>query len=220
MSEPQRFTRNYNDQSTDRGFQFEFYCDRCGTGFRTRFRGYAAGTVSEVLNTAGGLFGGILGSAANVGERVKSAAWERAWDKAFEEAMQELTPSFRQCPRCSSWVCRESCWSDDRGLCKNCAPDLGVEMAAAQASHSVQEVWAHARMADEDRKLAAENWKDRIKATCPKCNKPLERNAKFCPNCGEKLQGAGGFCAECGAKLAAGAKFCAECGKPVAPPEE
>jgi membrane protease subunit (stomatin/prohibitin family) len=219
MGQPQRFTRNYNDLSTDRGFQFEFYCDRCGTGFRTRFRGYAAGTVSEVLNAAGGLFGGILGSAANVGDRMKSAAWERAWDNAFEEAMQELMPAFRQCPRCSSWVCAESCWSNDRGLCKNCAPDLGVEMSAAQASRSVEEVWAHARMADEDRKLAEGNWGDRIRASCPKCNTPLERNAKFCPNCGEKLKG-GGFCAECGAKLADGAKFCAECGKAVAPPEE
>jgi ribosomal protein L32 len=218
MNEPQRFTRNYNDLSTDRGFQFEFYCDRCGTGFRTRFRGYAAGTISEVLGTAGGLFGGILGSAANVGERVKSAAWERAWDKAFEEAMEELMPAFRQCPRCSAWVCRESCWSEDRGLCKDCAPDLGVEMAAAQASRSVEEVWAHARMAEEDRKLSAENWKERVRATCPECGKPLDRNAKFCPNCGAKIR-AGAFCAECGAKLAEGAKFCAECGKPVAPPD-
>ena len=25
-----KFTRNYNDKSTDTGFQFEFYSDRCG----------------------------------------------------------------------------------------------------------------------------------------------------------------------------------------------
>jgi len=24
------FIRNYNDLSTDNGFQFEFFCDRCG----------------------------------------------------------------------------------------------------------------------------------------------------------------------------------------------
>jgi hypothetical protein len=27
-----KFTRNYRDDSTDRGFQFEFYYDRCGAG--------------------------------------------------------------------------------------------------------------------------------------------------------------------------------------------
>ena len=34
-----RFTRNHTDHSTDKGFQFEFFCDRCGNGFEagTRF---------------------------------------------------------------------------------------------------------------------------------------------------------------------------------------
>jgi hypothetical protein len=215
MSEKIQFTRNYNDQSTDRGFQFEFYCDRCGSGFRSQFKTWATGTVSEVLNVAGGFLGGILGGAADVGERVKSAAWERAHDAAFQEAMAELKPDFVQCPRCSSWVCRDSCWNEKRGLCKECAPDLGVEMSAAQASRSVEEVWAHAAMASEDKKLAAENWRETIVASCPKCGHSLEVNAKFCPSCGEKLKG-GAFCSECGAKLQPGAKFCAECGTKTA----
>lgn len=33
-----QFTRNYNDLSTDQGFQFEFYCDRAGTVTRPNFR--------------------------------------------------------------------------------------------------------------------------------------------------------------------------------------
>ncbi len=40
------FTRNYSDQSTDKGFQFEFYCDRCGTGYRTRFAPFALKKVA------------------------------------------------------------------------------------------------------------------------------------------------------------------------------
>ena len=43
------------------------------------------------------------------------------------------------------------CWNDGKGLCKNCAPDLGVEMAAAQSSRTVEEIWAHSKMAEADR---------------------------------------------------------------------
>ena len=94
------------------------------------------------------------------------------------------------------------------GLCQ-CAPDLGVEMSAAQASRSVEEVWAHARMSQEDKKLSQENWAETIRAACPECEAPLAENAKFCPECGAKLKKAG-KCKECGAKLPDRAKFCSE----------
>lgn len=211
MGERIEFTRNYSDLSTSKGFQFEFYCDRCGSGFRTRFKPSVSGTLSEVLDTAGSLFGGIFGSAANVGERVRSATWEKAHDEAFLEAMRELKPDFIQCPRCSSWVCRKSCWNVKKGLCKQCAPDLGVEMAAAQASRSVEEVWAHAAMSEEDKKLAAGNWRENSRASCPQCEAPMPSNAKFCPECGAQLK-AKTECPNCGEKFTPGAKFCPECG--------
>jgi rRNA maturation endonuclease Nob1 len=84
-------------------------------------------------------------------------------------------------------------------------------MSAAQASHSVQEVWAHAQMAEEDKKLGEENWKETIRATCPACNKPLQANVKFCPDCGAKIVQKT-HCTQCGAKMEPGAKFCGECG--------
>lgn len=214
MGERIEFTRNYNDLCTRKGFQFEFFCDRCGSGYRTKFKPSATGTVSEVLEAASSIFGGLFGRAADVTNRVQNVSWEKAHDEAFREAMEELKPSFIQCPRCSAWVCRKACWNNKKGLCKGCAPDLGVEMAAAQASRSVEEVWAHARMADEDRKLSEENWKDTIVATCPKCEVPLQTNAKFCPECGENLKKSN-YCQECGATLSAGAKFCPECGTKV-----
>jgi len=158
------------------------------------------------------LLGGIFNSAADIGERVRSASWEKAHDEAFVEATQELKPDFVQCPRCSSWVCRKSCWNNNKGLCKECAPDLGVEMSAAQASRSVEEVWAHAAMAEEDKKLAKENWRETIRASCPKCEAPLAANAKFCPECGEQLK-TKTFCPGCGAQQKPGSKFCAECGE-------
>lgn len=206
------FNQNYTDQSTDKGFQFEFNCNRCGTGYRTKFQAFGLGTVSSVLDTASNLFGGVFGQAAEVGEQARSAAWEKAHDEAFEKAMEELKPDFLQCPRCSTWVCRKSCWNKGKGLCKECAPDLGVEMAAAQSSRTVEEVWSHSKMAEEDREmLKEESWREGARATCPKCNAPLAAKAKFCPECGAKIS-AQAHCTQCGAQLKPGAKFCAECG--------
>lgn len=214
MSEKIEFTRNYNDLSTDSGFQFEFNCNKCGNGYRTKFQTFAAGTISNILDTAGSIFGGIFNSASDVSDRVKSATWQKAKDEAFIKATQEISGDFVQCPRCSSYVCREQCWNTKRGLCKQCAPDLGVEMSAAQASRSVEEVWAHAAMAEEDKKLAKENWRDTIRASCPKCEAPLQTNAKFCPECGEELK-AKKHCTNCGALISPETKFCAECGTKI-----
>lgn len=212
MSNKIEFVRNYSDLSTDKGFQFEFCCDRCGTGYRTRFKPSVTGTISSAIDAAGSLFGGILGRASNLSDRVHSAAWEKAHDGAFVEAVNELKPDFIQCPRCSSWVCRKSCWNTKRGLCKECAPDLGVEMSAAQANRSVEEVWAHAKMSEEDKKLSEGNWRETVRASCPECEAPLATNAKFCPECGAKLKTASN-CPGCGFKITTKAKFCPECGE-------
>ena len=216
MAESIDFTRNYSDRSTEQGFQYEFFCDQCGNGKRTSFKPFALNSVSGVMDTASSLLGGLFSSAANVAGRVSSAAYERAHDSAFLEAVKELKPAFIQCPRCNAWVCRERCWNVKKGLCKGCAPDLGVEMAAAQASKTVSEVWEGAASSEEDKKgMAADQWKETVRATCPDCGKALAATAKFCPECGAKIQRAV-HCSECGAKLAPGAKFCADCGTKVA----
>ncbi len=215
MTSKIQFTGNYSDLSTDKGFQFEFYCSRCNTGYRTRFQASALGVATSALDAASSIFGGIFGQAANLSEQARSAAWEKAHDSAFEKAMEELRPDFIQCPRCSNWVCRKSCWNTQKGLCKECAPDLGVEMAAAQASRTVEEIWAHSKMAEEDREMLKEkSWREGVRASCPNCEAPLANNAKFCPECGTKIK-AEQFCAECGSKLLPNAKFCPECGTKV-----
>jgi len=212
MTDKIEFTKNYSDLSTNQGFQFEFYCDRCGTGYRTRFSTYAVGTVSGALDAANSLFGGIFGQAADLSERVRSASWQKARDDAFIKAMQDLKPDFVQCPRCSKWVCRKSCWNGKRGLCKECAPDLGVEVAAAQASKTVQEIWSGSQVSVEDKAmLQPESWQNEARATCPNCQASLVKNVKFCPECGAKIN-VEKHCTECGAKISPEVKFCPECG--------
>jgi hypothetical protein len=57
MSDGIEFASNYHDLSTDRGFQFEFYCNRCHSGYRTSFKPWAVGTCvghfSHPLNLVG-----------------------------------------------------------------------------------------------------------------------------------------------------------------------
>ena len=61
------FTRNYEDNSTEAGFQFTFYCDICSDGFKTTFipsESYSKGNllrrVGQGANILGGLFGGAV----------------------------------------------------------------------------------------------------------------------------------------------------------------
>ena len=81
-----QFTKNYTDRSNDTGFQFEFFCDKCGNGFISRFQNSTLGVASKLLKAAGSIFGGVLGQAAYAGDHVKDALRGKAWDDAFAVA--------------------------------------------------------------------------------------------------------------------------------------
>lgn len=201
-----QFTRNYSDHSTDRGFQFEFFCDRCGNGYRTPFASSATGAISNVLDSASSLLGGIFGSAANVANNVRSAAWQKEHDTAFQAAVEEARPHFTKCKRCGKWVDAD-CWNGPRGLCKDCAPDLEAEYSAAQVQAAVEDAREKAREVDY---VSAEKFKQTVAGACPSCGAALT-GGKFCPECGQPVVKRK-FCTECGKEVQAGAKFCPECG--------
>jgi len=206
------FTRNYTDHSTDRGFQFEFHCDRCGNGYKTAFQAWTMGTVSGALDAASSLFGGVFGEAANLSERARSATWQQARDKAMIDAVAQVKPSFLQRPHCLRWVCEKNCWNQQRGLCKECAPDLAVEISAQQSAKALEQIQTGVGVDADDEKLIGSVGKTKVAASCPNCHAPLASNAKFCPSCGFKLADAASLCKNCGSKLSPGAKFCPECG--------
>ena len=201
-----QFTRNYRDLSTDAGFQFEFYCDRCGNGYQTEFQASTLGTVTNALDAANNLFGGVLGKAANVARNVRSAGWEKAHDKAFAEAVDEAKPHFHKCKRCGKWV-DDDCWNNQRSLCKECAPDIQEEMSSIQVQATVRDAQEKANTVDY---VSAEEFNQTIIATCPHCGAKAG-GGKFCQECGKPLT-TDKFCTNCSAKIEAGAKFCAECG--------
>ena len=178
-----QFTRNHTDHSTDKGFQFEFFCDRCGNGFMTEFKASATGFAVSALRTAGGIFGGILGTAGSNSYEIERAVQGPAHDKAFRAAIEETKPNFRQCPKCTHWVCNEACWNAKRSLCFDCAPDLETELASAQVQTTIDQMKTKLQNQDltKDLDLTSE-----AVALCPACGAHTQ-GAKFCPECGNKM---------------------------------
>jgi len=202
-----QFTRNHADHSTDKGFQFEFFCDRCGNGFRSEFKASATGLAASALRAAGGIFGGLLGHAGHSAYEIQRAVAGPAHDKAFRKAVEEAKPNFRQCPRCSKWVCQATCWNAKRSLCNDCAPDIQTELASAQVQATVDQIKLKVQQEDMTKGL---DLTGEAVALCPSCG-ALTQGAKFCPECGKPLRPKDA-CPKCGTQVEAGSKFCPECG--------
>ena len=208
------FTKNYTDHSNAQGYQFEFHCDKCGNGFRSSYITSTMGLATGLLGAAASLFGGLAGQAANAGEHLKDAMRGQNWDHAFATAINEIKPKFFQCTRDGKWVCPEVCWNHKASLCKDCAPDLSEESAAAQAAalkSAVGEQFAlKAQAADL---VGATDGKTQKAAVCPHCAAPAT-GSKFCGSCGKPMALAASACVKCKAAIPAAAKFCPDCGAP------
>src|SRR5512142_524431 len=134
------FTGNYEDLSTDRGYQFKFYCEKCHNGYMSTFNVSKVGMAASAARVAGDLFGGIFGNAASGAYEVQRAVGGPAHDAALREAVAEISPIFKQCTRCGNWVCEPICFNKKAQLCEGCAPDMDEEMAAAQANAAREQI--------------------------------------------------------------------------------
>ena len=177
-----KFTRNHEDLSTDRGYQFKFYCDKCGNGFLSEFDASLLGTASGLLRGAGDLLGGLFGRAGESAYEIQRAVGGPAHDSALKAAVAQVKPNFTQCVRCGNWVCNQVCWNSKRGLCTECAPKTEVEIAAAQSAAQVEQIREKVRQKDQTGDL---NLDDEMVARCPKCQAETA-GGKFCPECGAK----------------------------------
>ena len=67
------FTDNYQDRSTNDGYQFEFFCRRCGNGYSSSFQHSVTGFGGRLLRLGGDLVGGA------VGEKAQQLGWDAEW---------------------------------------------------------------------------------------------------------------------------------------------
>jgi hypothetical protein len=212
------FTDNFEDNSTEAGFQFTFFCEKCREGYKTKFiesktykkAGLFRG-IGDAFSTVSSILGqGSLGSNVERGSDILSRRyqgmtpdWHKEHDATFELAQNEAKEHFHRCPKCTKWFC-ENDWNEQEGLCIDCAPRVNVEVAAARAK----------KMADDirDKASTTQVFSGNIESKqtlCPACGKPAGEG-KFCNNCGTTL----GLlkCSKCGANSQVGTRFCGGCG--------
>jgi hypothetical protein len=238
-----QFVQNYQDLSTDLGYQFKFHCDKCQNGFMSRFETSTVGMAGSALRAAGDLLGGFFSHAGNSAFEVQRAIGGTAHDDALNAAVQEGKHFFKQCGRCGKWVCPEVCWNAQAGQCTECAPKFEQEFAHAHAEAKVQaarnQLGEKAQQADYvsgvDMSRGAVYGAPPMRedpppqqmapapapapqlaqpgVACGKCGSSLGA-FKFCQNCGTPRAQAAAC--KCGAKLVPGVRFCGECGTPAA----
>jgi membrane protease subunit (stomatin/prohibitin family) len=204
-----QFVENYDDLSTDHGYQFKFYCDRCRNGYMSTFEPSLMGALGSAARVAGNIFGGIFSSAGSSSYEIQRAVGGKAHDDAIKKAVEEVRGKFHQCKRCGKWVCPDVCWNQSKMLCLDCAPDIQSELAHAQVEATVEQINSKVREQNMTKDLDLEA--DAV-ALCPKCG--ARTNGKFCAECGATLAPKS-KCPKCAAEVKAGAKFCPECGGPL-----
>src|SRR5262245_11204312 len=208
---PIEFTQNYHDLSTDVGFQFKFFCERCGDGFMSTFDRNMLGTAGGLLRSASGFLGDIFGRAADSAYEVQRAVGGAAHDAALKAAVDEIKPLFKKCRRCGNWLCEKTCWNGKAGRCKSCAPNAEEEETSLRAQ-SVQTQVSNDVAIEEEARVEVK--RAAVNKGCPKCGAKV-LGQKFCPDCGTKIDTVR-FCEGCGAKLSPSAKFCGDCGHKTA----
>ena len=213
------FSQNNRDLSNqigdDAGFEFEFYCRRCGDTWRSGFENYTLGRASGWLRRASNMASSAVSNVgwdvANTVGGLADAGWHKARDAAFQRAITKAEAHFHRCARCTNHVC-DNCFNADRGLCKDCAPDLQteVEQARAQGEVSAARDAASAAGAQLAQGLDVSTQRQLV---CPQC-KSETHGGKFCPECGHRTDTPAN-CSSCEQPVPAGARFCPECGTPA-----
>lgn len=196
-----KFVRNVKDLSDDGGYKFRFHCDKCGDGFESQY--VAAST--NMLKTAVDVFSMLkpLGGygAKRVADSIDRGLRGKERDKAYEKAAHRAMHFFKKCNGCGKWVCPQSCWNQDIGMCEACAPNTNEEKLKQLAQKQVDQAL---RNVQESQQVGVRS------LACLVCNQSVS-GGKFCEHCGSSLEQSRD-CHGCGQQLKASAKFCTECG--------
>ncbi len=182
---------NYRDISTSMsdvsaGFQFEFFCEKCGETSRSAFKPYRKGQITGWLNRFAFMFYD-LNKAGRATGAFAEAGSSGAKGDALEEARAAAAALYERCDSCRKWVGRE-CWNSSTGSCRECA----TKSASAGADTSGYGASAGG-------------------TACPNCQTPSQ-GGRFCHECGFDMASTHKSCPACGVTLSRQARFCTDCG--------
>jgi hypothetical protein len=129
------FTDNYQDRSTNDGYQFEFYCRRCGNGYSSSFQHSVTGFGGRLLRLGGDLVGGA------VGKRAQQVGWDAEWMRAGSAGR----PATRHWP--GRWTCGQE--SGGGKFCQGCGHALAAAPSAQKFCSNCGTALAGARFCGE-----------------------------------------------------------------------
>ena len=188
---------NYRDISVSSsevgtGFQFEFACAHCSRRWKSDFKPYRVGQLSNLIMRFGWIVGFRHGASHHLGSAADMGA-AGARNNALEAARAQAAKQFRDCGSCSETVC-EDCWSTRDGSCKKCAGQQTAEAGHTNHPSSV------ARGGSAPAGLA-----------CPNCRTALN-GGRFCAECGFDMASTHKSCPSCGTMVERQTRFCGDCG--------
>jgi hypothetical protein len=188
-----QFTRNHSDHSTDKGYQFEFFCDRCGNGFKSEFKASMTGYATGAIRAAGSIFGGVFGRAGAGAYEIERAIQGPGHDRHSGASGDQ--PQFASAEVHALGV-----------------PDHLLEPAPwplrARRARNRGRRRSPPRRSGEDRDGDLTRELDSAGAAAPR--RAARPRAKFCLSagpgrrttwCGTKFEAKSRFCPECGQKL-------------------
>jgi hypothetical protein len=156
-----QFVANYDDLSTDKGYQFRFHCDKCGNGYMSRFHTSKIGLAGSVLRAAGSIFGGWELAASQAHAKTNAARLQ-----VFEKALQQNYANDIDMSADAQIAAPEPrLCAPSTPTCRDCGADVGTAKFCPECGKPTAPAKPH----------------------CPSCNLQLEKPAKFCPECGTKV---------------------------------
>jgi hypothetical protein len=178
-----QFVSNYQDLSTDKGFQFKFNCDKCGNGYMSSFQTSTIGMAGSLLRAAGDLFGGWASSAGNSAYEVQRAVGGSAHDSALKTAQAKAEAMRQQLYQKAQETDYVS----------------GVDMSAGAVSASPQFV----KPSEEQKlpNLCVCGFDVGSAKFCPECGIPTKVAKPKCSGCGHEVEVTTKFCPECGTNM-------------------
>src|SRR5947209_8089568 len=153
-----QFVKNYEDLSTDKGFQFKFYCDKCGNGFMSRFHPSGgrceecAPDYQEELASA---------HAHAKAEATREQLYETAQQTDYVSGIDMSAGSVAQAPSRP----QPQSAAKASATCSSCGADVGRAKFCPECGTPTKPA----------------------PLTCNGCGFQPENPTKFCPECGAKM---------------------------------